>query len=587
MLVSILGVALSAQALHATPNRFDLTAPLPNLPAVRIDKIAAGIGVAQQMARANGWQARILWVDATANIDSYNTPEKIEALVDRAHRMGFNTISFDIKPIIGYTMYPSKLTEQITSWRGKTLPAGFDPVPLFIRACHSRGLKLFVCLNAFSEGHRLAREQKNNEFAGGKAGPGYEMEDLQSVQYRPVPLVRIGSWETEVAPILNSIGEAGAGLFDRQPPADTAVFLVDASRRLQRYQGRPVAAGERLLVLSGARRSSELRMGELVRIEAKPRFLKSSEDQNQIPLMMNPHDPRMVRRTIDFASEVLDRYPVDGLLYDDRLRFTGMDGDFSPGTRDQFEKLVGSKLNWPKDVFETTYNWDLGRGVRPGKCWDAWWAFRAKAMRDWVSAIRQRVDIHNRKSSSPAMLGIYAGSWYGEYDNYGANYASSELNAGFPFLTRAFRKQGFADLLDLFIAGCYYRVPTIFEAMVNGQPEGRTVEAASIMANRVINDDAWTVAGIALDVFFGDPSQVQGALQAATAASQGVMVFDNSHKIELFESTFQRAFSRPAVPPYARGEWLTKVRKTKQLRESQGAKAPPVFIYPGAPGAGH
>ncbi len=581
MLVSMLGVALSAQSLGATPNRFDLTSTLPGIPAVRMDKIASGVGIAQQTARAKGLQARILWVDATANIDTYNTPGKIEALVQRAYDAGFNTISFDVKPIIGYTMYPSKLTPQLTAWRGKTLPEGFDPIPLFVSACHRRGMKLFVCLNAFSEGHRMAREQKNNEFADGLPGPGYDLPDQQSVQVRFSPALKIGEQVLSLSPTLNTLS-AGAGLFDRTPPADTAAFLWTQGR-LQRYSGGPVQAPDKLLVFGKAPTNAEAWIGQSARVVTETKFVRSAEDQNQIPLMMNPFHPEVKRRSFEFAQEIAQKYDVDGLLYDDRLRFTGMDGDFSPLTQELFAKEIGQPVRFPEDIFTTTYNADLTRGIKPGKFWDAWWAFRAREMARWVDQVTTRI----RAINDDLLFGIYAGSWYGEYDNYGANYAASDMNAGFPFLTRAFRQTGFADKLDLFIAGCYYRVPTIFDAMTTGQPEGRTVEAASIMANRVINDEAWTVAGIALDVFAKNPGEMPAALQAAVSASQGVMVFDHSHNFAAYQDTFAKAFARRMPAPYESKATLQGVRKLKRTRKALGSQSPPVFIYPGAPGAGH
>ncbi|MBL8059654.1 MAG: family 10 glycosylhydrolase [Chthonomonas sp.] len=582
MLGALLGIGLPPVGVE---NRFEFSAPFPNLPAVKLDKIAGGIGVAQQMARSKGWQARMLWVDTTANLGNYNTEDKVIALVDRAHRIGFNTVVFDVKPIIGYTIYPSAFTEQLTQWRTHSMPAGYDPVAIMLRECHKRGLKFFVCLNALSEGHQIAKNQPGKEFANGKGGPGYDMPEMQSVQYRPVPRLRIGTWSIRLAPQKNSLVGGDAGLYDTKPPSGHPALLIQADKSVASYHGEALKPGERVLVVSPAIKTIIPSKG-LASMVAEPRFLKSSEEQNQVPLMMNPHDPRVRKRAIGFVKEILGKYAVDGILYDDRLRFTGMDGDFSDLTRAKFERLVGAKLNWPKDVFETTYNWDMGRGVRPGRYWDAWWTFRAREMKQWVYETWAEVNELRIRDKREIAFGIYAGSWYGEYDNYGANYGSPEMTAGFPFLTRAFRVQGFADYLDLFIAGCYYPVATIFDAMISGRPEGRTVEAASIMANRVINDDAWTIAGVSIEALGSDPVALQNAIQAAAASSQGVMVFDNSHRIERFEADFAKAFAKPAVPPYAKRSNLEEVKRLKATRRAQGVKDPPIFIYPGAPGAG-
>ena len=157
--------------------------PFANLPVVPLDEAHNGIGIAQQMTRTRGLQARILWIDGTANLDKINTPEKISALVARIKWAGFNTIVFDIKPIIGYTLYPSKyapkLTEWVRPWGTQTLPSDLDPLKEFVTQAKAQNLALIVNMNVFSEGHR--------EF---KKGPGYDNPQWQTVLYEPGTKVR-------------------------------------------------------------------------------------------------------------------------------------------------------------------------------------------------------------------------------------------------------------------------------------------------------------------------------------------------------------------------------------------------------------
>src|SRR2546423_229096 len=80
----------------------DLQAPPGGLPGVMLDWGNDSIGLAKQATRgAQRYQARIMWIDATANIERYNTEEKIAALVKGLKDVGFNTIVFDAKPISG------------------------------------------------------------------------------------------------------------------------------------------------------------------------------------------------------------------------------------------------------------------------------------------------------------------------------------------------------------------------------------------------------------------------------------------------------------------------------------------------------
>ena len=163
---------------HNTP-RFEIASPLTTVPGVMIDSFSDGVGLAQEAARAYGLQARILWIDATANIDKYNTEAKIVQLVNQIKTSGFNTIVFDIKPISGQVMYKSAYAPKLTEWRGSSLPADFDPLTIMAREAKAANLTLFVSMNAFSEGHRLY-----------SVGPGYEKKDWQTVVYDCKPIIR-------------------------------------------------------------------------------------------------------------------------------------------------------------------------------------------------------------------------------------------------------------------------------------------------------------------------------------------------------------------------------------------------------------
>lgn len=588
----LLGVGASGGApsgKQAIPDRFEFASPLPSLPPVMIDKLNSGVGIAQQTARSKRLQGRMLWVDATANIDRYNTEQKIYDLVDKAASVGFNTIVFDVKPIVGYTMYPSALTEKLKSWRGQVLPTEFDPVPPFVKRCKERGLSFMVSLNAFSEGHRMAKEaEKDPNSPFGKPGPGYALPEEQTVQYVAIPFLKVGSERAQLDSRMNpkELSADEIGMFDSWPTVNGEMVIIDAFGTVQLNDGKGMPPGGRVLVGKGKGAEFLRRMalpGRRLMIVTLPSFQRASDVQNQIPLMMNPTHPNVRKRVIAFAREVVTKYPVDGLLFDDRLRFGGVDADFSAQTRSAFEAHVKAKLNWPDDVLRFTYNWNLERGVMPGPYWDRWWAWRAKQLQTWVVEVRKQI-----KSIRPQTnFGIYAGSWYGEYTKWGANYGRPGRRTPFSGVSAGFADAGFADQLDLFVAGCYYPTATIAEALSQSRAEGRTIEAGASLANRVIHDQAWTYAGIMLQDYFANPDQVENALQAACASSQGVMVFDLSHRFELFEPILRRAFKTPAQAPHQVPGLLKTVRELQAKRERMGGKEPPIYIQPGAPGVGH
>ena len=178
------------------------------------------------------------------------------------------------------------------------------------------------------------------------------------------------------------------------------------------------------------------------------------------------------------------------------------------------------------------------------------------------------------------------GSWYGDYPALGDNYGAPGSDAGFWFLSNAYKSAGNAPLLDFLISGCYYQVPTIFDAMSKGVGIGNTIEAAGMLTNRIVRDECWCYAGIDVGDFTGNPDALIRALQAACASTQGVMVFDLSHDIEPMWSTFERAFAAHKRPPHASVQALADVRRRRTLQDKRGIKDPPVIIAAGSAGIG-
>ncbi len=584
------GIAALLLSQNVTPtqisleSRFEYVAPLA-LPPVQIHHQLAKYGIAQSTAARMDLQARILWVDATANLGRVNSEEKIAALCAKAAEVGFNTIVFDVKPINGYTMYPSRLTEQITAWRATSMTAGFDPLKHFVTESNKHNLSLFVALNAFSEGHSFGKRdfgKPDNQFF--KPGWGYENPELQTVRYIPVPV-----WQThEISPILDANPENKPIAIYTSPekaPENALYATVEKSGSIRELTfTKPEALnGLALFVFTGQAANDLLRQNPArISVNSKPTYVRIGDSQNQIPLMMNPHDERVQQRTYDFIDEIAGNYDIDGLLYDDRLRYGGLDTDFSDLTKSHFEKAVNQKVTWPDDVFTYSYTPSLTPRLQPGRLYDAWLTFRAHTLTNWTAEARR----HVKKHRPNALFGIYAGSWYGDYQRYGNNYASPNLNAGFPFLTNAYRKTGMGANLDLLITGCYYPNGTVLEAIANGAAPGRTVEAGGILSNRVARDQSWTVAGIMISDFFPEPTKIQPALQAATATTQGVMVFDLSHNIEDFWPTFAQAFKTKKRAPFQVPGLLDSVRAQRADFDRRGFREPPFPTFEGAPGTG-
>ncbi len=568
--------------------------PLKSLPPTPLDDADDAVGLAQQITRTRGLQARIIWIDGTANLNRVNTAEKITALTAQLKKSGFNTIVFDVKPIVGYTLYPSKYAPKLTTWfGGKTLPLNFDPLGVMVTAAHANGLQIVASMNTFSEGHRDV-----------KYGPGYTHPEWQTTLCEPsLSLMSSAPGATAYAlsdrpnlpprlPGQMSLYTNADGL--KSQPGTLAAVLDANLRVVAQADGAALPALSLSVppggsILTGAGPAGEwLRsyapIGAQVSLLTNSQFVPiSARPEQQVPLMVNPNDPVVQTRLLTMIAEVVRGYGVDGVIFDDRMRYAGANADFSPVTHAQFEAFLGHPVRWPDDIltYDVAYP-SLTRRLIPGPDYDAWNVFRTLTIRNWLASAVATV-----KAIRPtATVSVYAGSWYPDYPPLGSNWAADDFSAGLRFLTPSYQKTGFAGLTDWMTTGCYYTPGTIAAAQASGQSAGSSVEAAGQFSNRAVNDQTWVYAGIALSNYNGHPELLLQALQGATASTQGVMVFDLSHNIDQFWTTFQTAFATPAAPPQSVPGLLDDLRRQHAAAKAAGTPQPPVILYNGTSGTG-
>ena len=78
-------------------------------------------------------------------------------------------------------------------------------------------------------------------------------------------------------------------------------------------------------------------------MDSVPTFFPiGQKPDRQVPLMTNPNDPIVRNRMLDMLREVATNYDVDGFIFDDRLRFAGLNADFSPVSRTAFEAYANN-----------------------------------------------------------------------------------------------------------------------------------------------------------------------------------------------------------------------------------------------------
>ena len=579
--------------------------PLPALPPIALDEGNNNVGIAQQTARARHLQARILWIDGTANMNAVNTPEKIAALALQIKTVGFNTVVLDVKPIVGYTMYPSKYAPKLTTWKDRSIPLEYDPLPDMVARCHENGLSLIVNMNAFSEGHR----GDNNTVK--RQGPGYDHPEWQTVLYTARTSVRAQSGATfaisqRVNPATQS-GQAAPGENEltvitdiKSLPAKSmgfAVALDEGGKVIAQVEGNALSLlgsipWKGAYVVGEGAGAAWLRqnapIAATLALDSVPAYIPMSQAQEQVPLMVNPHRADVQSRMRDMLTEVCTNYAIDGVIFDDRFRYAGINADFSDETKRQFEAYLAPVLNgktvrWPDDVFRYDFAFPaMTKRVMPGPYYDAWLAFRALTLRNWLATAATTV-----KAIRPnATVSTYTGSWYGDYPALGANWAGDDFRAGFRFLTPTYMQTGYAGLCDWITTGCYYPTPTMSDALGLGKSVGATIEAAGQLSNRAVNDQAWVYAGINVADYLKQPETLKPALQAALATTQGVMIFDLSYFNDALWNVFAQSFHDPATAPHAVPGLLADVRRQHQARKVAGTPAPPVIIHNGTPGTG-
>jgi len=577
---------------HPAANRFRDAFPLPGMPAIVVDSFLVGESIASEVARKHNLQTRMMWIDGTANLDAVNSEGKIIFLVQKIKNAGFNTITFDVKPISGQTLYPSRYAPKILTWRDQSLPEGFDPLRIMARECKINHISLLVSMNAFSEGHQMFQ-----------VGPGYKELDRQTVIYEPKVTLRGAGGETFPCSSDVNVMPPGAseiGVFNDASKLPKfpmqgafAVTLKPGHIVLDGFEGGGIGAGVPTIPQGGAviigtgLAADYLRRngipGDRLDYVVAPYLVPISQRPNrEIPLMMNPNDSRNQEHILDMVREVTATYPIDGVIFDDRLRYAGFDADFSDTTRTQFEKFLGHSVDWPNSCYSYSLTTDFHRGVVPGPDWDAWIQFRALTIRNFLGRVRNTLN-----EVRPGLeLGDYSGSWYGEYWSLGSNWAARNFSAGFWPLTPAYSQTGFAGMLDFLITGCYYHTATIHEALAEAQDLGATVEAAGALTNQAVNNQCWSFAGITPDGFQDDPNALLNVLSAACATTQGVMVFDYSHITDEMWPIFKEAFSVYRMPAQSAHESLDQVRKLESIAEKAHGPKRPIIILAGSSGAG-
>lgn len=620
------------------PNEPTPPPPTPAPPVektITLDTANDMVGIAQQTASQKGLQGRIMWIDAGANVGNLNSVEKINAIVDKIKKAGFNMIVLDVKPIVGDVIYPSKFAPKLTAWKGQTSPKDLDVLRHVLDAAHSAGLTVYANMSTFGEGHKLV-----------KRGLGYDNPSWQTTMYLSDRSVSASGTRYALSK-LNTVpkDEKSLGIVSDQSKiptgADVTVAVLNLDARVVTVFGgavpnsetgampaalgghaadaplpglstepaapaatgvtpaEPTSTPEEALPAShdippggyalvgkgkaGEWLAAHARIGNIMLFHADPTFVRIADDNSGDQLytiFCDPHNPDVRAHEMDITKEVVTNYDVDGMVFDDRLRYAGINAGFGEPGRKAFEKVVGHPLTWPDDIYRDAAF--PGQDPVIGPYYQQWLEWRAGNVSSWLKEAAATV-----KSIRPsAQVSVYVGSWYGDYFKNGSNWASPDFKGAkqWTWDTPEYRKTAYGANLDWLTTGCYYVYPTIADAQTVGVSAGQSVEAAGQLSNRVIYDSSWVYAGIYALSYQGHVDTFKDCIKAAAGSSQGVMIFDMSQIVSYdWWGAIAEAFgpgSVPAAPNTVPG-LLDTVRAQHAADIAAGKPQPPMPSYQG------
>ncbi len=240
----------------------------------------------------------------------------------------------------------------------------------------------------------------------------------------------------------------------------------------------------------------------------------------------NPVNPEVRKYELSVLKEVLEYYHPDKIVFD-RIRFNGLNSDFTDLTKKAFEEFIGTTLNrWPEDVFELKRSSDKAEVIK-GCYYEDWLFFRAKVIHDFFQEAVKII----REFDSKIVIGDYVGSWYPTYYTYGVNWGSIKHFPPFPWARADYNKTAYAEMLDWITVGCYFPDLTKSETKQAGIPFWESIEGGMEVANEAINGAIPLYGAVYAENFAGQPERFKTAMQIILEKGQGMKIFDLSQII--------------------------------------------------------
>lgn len=266
--------------------------------------------------------------------------------------------------------------------------------------------------------------------------------------------------------------------------------------------------------------------------------------KNKYSAMTNPANPEVQKYELKIIEELAKNYAdLDGIILD-RVRFDGIESDFSLLSKKLFEKYLNLKIkSYPDDIYKWKKD-STGRSFREeGKFYKKWLEWRSSVIYNFIKKARDLI----KKINPDISFGVYAGAWYPVYYEVGVNWASKNFDPSqeFSWATENYKNYGYAELIDLFFAGCYFFEVTKDEvkrlnhtnikrteaAMGTEKEFWYSVEGSAEIAKKVIMDSVPVIAGLYVEQYKGHPEQFRRAIKMCLEKTDGLMIFDLVHLV--------------------------------------------------------
>lgn len=263
--------------------------------------------------------------------------------------------------------------------------------------------------------------------------------------------------------------------------------------------------------------------------------------KNKYSAMLNPARRDVQAYQIAILKELATNYPTLNGIILDRVRFDGIESDFSDTSRVLFEAYLGEKIdNFPADIF--SYAADDKNTRIEGSRYKEWLTWRTKIIHDFIVEAKKELKSINKD----LIFGDYTGSWYPVYYEVGVNFASNTYDPSkdYDWASEIYQNYGYAEELDLFTTGNYYFEVNKEEAKAKEDADQQlesgatvkkeayyTVEGSAELVNKVTKGVVPVYAGLFVEQYKDHPEQFVKALKMCREKSHGSMVFDIVHII--------------------------------------------------------